>query len=216
MKYNERNLKLRVDVVVSSPNCIIADSVADDLPNRIAKQLNCKHTEYGIHVKDSYLLGEIAHSSGQEQYGARDAMELDMQGEYYYRHVQAMTREGLGAKSDIAAELGYRDWQIDDLNHALTIALNSVEEISHLAVSAIRGDKSPEELLQRIAITFERNVELLKSLKPSFAMEMTYPTEMMVDGKVADPVEVQFVKDCEDVDANDTFKPYVRTTERDS
>jgi hypothetical protein len=127
-----------------------------------------------------------------------------------------MTREGLVAKSDIAAELGYRDWQIDDLNHALTIALNSVEEISHLAVSAIRGEKSPEELLQRVAITFERNVELLKSLKPSFAMEMTYPTEMMVDGKAADPVEVQFVKDCEDVAANDTFKPYVRTTERDS
>jgi hypothetical protein len=213
----QKKLSFRVDVIVEADSNALVKDAADSLIGKIPHVIkDNQYDNYAAVVRDAYLLGEIAHISGHEQYGARDAMELDMQGLYYCRHVHAMTREGLVAKSDIAAELGYRDWQIDDLNHALTIALNSVEEISHLAVSAIRGEKSPEELLQRVAITFERNVELLKSLKPSFAMEMTYPTEMMVDGKAADPVEVQFVKDCEDVAANDTFKPYVRTTERDS
>jgi hypothetical protein len=36
-------------------------------------------------------------------------------GGYYQRHVSAMTVEGLHEKSDIAAELAFRDWQIDEL-----------------------------------------------------------------------------------------------------
>lgn len=45
----------------------------------------------------------------------RDAVELDRAGGYYSRHVQAMTAEGLHAKSDIAAELACRDMEIDRL-----------------------------------------------------------------------------------------------------
>lgn len=45
----------------------------------------------------------------------RDAFELDKAGGYYTRHVVAMTKEGLHSKSDIAAELAYRDMVIDEL-----------------------------------------------------------------------------------------------------
>lgn len=50
-----------------------------------------------------------------KQYSERDAMELDKVGGYYFRHVLAMTADGLHSKSDIAAELGWRDMQIDAL-----------------------------------------------------------------------------------------------------
>ncbi len=39
-------------------------------------------------------------------YAKRDPREL---GEFYTRHIMAMTEEGLHEKSDIAAELAYRD-----------------------------------------------------------------------------------------------------------
>ena len=43
-------------------------------------------------------------------YQERDAAELDEQGNHYIRHVCAMTREHLERKSQIAAELAYRDY----------------------------------------------------------------------------------------------------------
>jgi len=51
----------------------------------------------------------------EKQYDERDAFKLDIAGGYYGRHVQAMTREKLHSKSDIAAELGHRDMTIDEL-----------------------------------------------------------------------------------------------------
>jgi len=51
----------------------------------------------------------------EKQYAKRDAWELDKAGNYYCRHVAAMTAEGLHAKSDIAAELAHRDLEIDRL-----------------------------------------------------------------------------------------------------
>jgi hypothetical protein len=50
-----------------------------------------------------------------KQYAERDAMALDDAGGYYLRHVLAMTGEKLHSKSDIAAELGWRDMQIEQL-----------------------------------------------------------------------------------------------------
>lgn len=52
-------------------------------------------------------------------YAERDIMELDEDGDYYCRHVQAMTAEELHCKSDIAAELAYRDSEIDRLTWEL-------------------------------------------------------------------------------------------------
>jgi hypothetical protein len=49
------------------------------------------------------------------EYKERDHMFLDKDGNYYSKHVLAMTKEGLHDKSDIAAELAYRDHDIAKL-----------------------------------------------------------------------------------------------------
>lgn len=41
------------------------------------------------------------------------------QGEHYMRHIDAMTREGLHSKSDIAGELAHRDIEIECLRAEL-------------------------------------------------------------------------------------------------
>lgn len=45
-----------------------------------------------------------------------DGRKLDQLGAYYMRHVSAMTGECLHSKSDIAAELAWRDSEIDRLS----------------------------------------------------------------------------------------------------
>lgn len=54
----------------------------------------------------------------EKQYGERDIMALDKAGNYYSRHVMAMTAEKLHSKSAIAAELAWRDMEIDRLKAA--------------------------------------------------------------------------------------------------
>lgn len=56
-------------------------------------------------------------------YAERDLMALDEAGNHYIRHVDHMTREGLHSKSDIAAELGWRDMQIAALQQKLDALL---------------------------------------------------------------------------------------------
>lgn len=51
-------------------------------------------------------------------YAERDCQEL---GNYYIQNVMAMTAEGLHSKSDIAAELAYRDMIIDRLKKEISI-----------------------------------------------------------------------------------------------
>lgn len=55
----------------------------------------------------------------KKHYANRDVMDLDKKGMYYCEHISAMTREGLHSKSDIAAELAYRDFEIDKLKSQL-------------------------------------------------------------------------------------------------
>ncbi len=85
-----------------------------------------------------------------KRYADRDAYELDEAGNYYCRHVSAMTAEGLHSKSDIAAELGWRDWQIDLViaeRKALREALNQISEypdhdtleLKRIARAALQG-----------------------------------------------------------------------------
>lgn len=45
-------------------------------------------------------------------YSERDIVDL---GEYYTKHISAMTSENLRSKSDIASELAFRDAEIDRL-----------------------------------------------------------------------------------------------------
>lgn len=62
------------------------------------------------------------------EYAERDIVALDKAEGYYIRHVDAMTAEGLHAKSDIAAELAWRDAELDRLRAALgRIAADKVQ-----------------------------------------------------------------------------------------
>ena len=61
-------------------------------------------------------------------YGSRNPMELDKAGNYYCKHVMAMTAEGLHSKSDIALEIGHRDKLIDELKVALRVATIAIED----------------------------------------------------------------------------------------
>lgn len=56
---------------------------------------------------------------GEAQYAKRDLAALDAAGGHYSRHVSAMTSERLDRKSDIAAELAWRDAEIARLGEAL-------------------------------------------------------------------------------------------------
>lgn len=62
-----------------------------------------------------------------KHYAERDLMTL---GEYYIRHVNAMTAEELRSKSDIAAELAHRDMLIDKL----AVSLEELRELVDLAM----------------------------------------------------------------------------------
>ena len=55
----------------------------------------------------------------EKLYAKRDMQELDKAGNYYCKHVSAMTGESLHSKADIDAELGYRDMLIATLKMAL-------------------------------------------------------------------------------------------------
>lgn len=49
------------------------------------------------------------------EYAKRDMEALDVAGGFYCRHISAMTTERLERKSAIAAELGFRDMRIAEL-----------------------------------------------------------------------------------------------------
>ena len=51
--------------------------------------------------------------------GDRDIIQLDIDGDYYFKHILAMTDESLHSKSDIAAELGWRDREIQKLKNEI-------------------------------------------------------------------------------------------------
>lgn len=55
------------------------------------------------------------------EYKERDIYDLDEVGNYYDKHVNAMTTENLRSKSAIAAELGHRDYIIDQVAGVIKI-----------------------------------------------------------------------------------------------
>ena len=77
----------------------------------------------------------------EKLYGHRDPRIQDHTGDFYSKHVMAMTAEGLHSKSDIAMELAHRDILIDDLQHQLkgmdlvaNIGRKAVEDVNDLVV----------------------------------------------------------------------------------
>lgn len=66
--------------------------------------------------------GNPAPAPPEKFYGGRDLVALDKAGNYFCRHVSAMTSEGLHSKADIAAELAWRDQEIDRLKREVATA----------------------------------------------------------------------------------------------
>lgn len=84
----------------------------------------------------------------KKQYAQRNLRGLDKTGGHYIRHVMAMTAEGLHSKSDIAAELAYRDALNDELlaalqavmaEHYLGYGLNCEAQV-RAAIAKAKGD----------------------------------------------------------------------------
>jgi len=71
-----------------------------------------------------------------KHYAERDLLEMDRAGDFYGNHVMAMTAEQLHSKSDIAAELGWRDMQIANLKEQLTATTNSITNAQEALKSA--------------------------------------------------------------------------------
>jgi hypothetical protein len=63
-----------------------------------------------------------------KQYAERDIENLDEEGNYYFRHIEAMSEEGLHSKSAIAAELAWRDRQIDIITAKLEKFYDRIRE----------------------------------------------------------------------------------------
>lgn len=83
------------------------------------------------------------------QYGQRDTLE---QGNYFMRHMLAMTGESLHAKSAIAAELAHRDMEIDRLRkdaELLAWVLAHPETAAECLEDAAAGDGTARENLER-------------------------------------------------------------------
>ena len=81
------------------------------------------------------------------QYAERDIMGLDKQGDHYSRHLSAMTGEGLHDKSDIAAELAYRDARIAQLE--ADCAAHKAAEKVQIALRQ-KADERTQELVAQI------------------------------------------------------------------
>lgn len=94
-------------------------------------------------------------TEAERLYSVRDHQA---QGDYYLRHVSAMTGEGLHAKSAIAGELAHRDMVIDAqaaeieaLQHKLRVAEETLERckaVSDAMADWLRADAAELEALR--------------------------------------------------------------------
>lgn len=103
-----------------------------------------------IEVKTYELEGGRSMSKELKRYAERDIMEMDRAGNYYCHHVSAMTGEGLHSKSDIAAELGWRDMQIDALlaerDRLKALLLSSREFVAAYVSNSFFGPNARKQL----------------------------------------------------------------------
>ena len=68
------------------------------------------------------------------EYAERDVIALDVAGDLYSKHIMAMTAEGLHSKSDIAAELAWRDSVIEGLKTKRFMEAEEKEDMRKVAV----------------------------------------------------------------------------------
>lgn len=103
------------------------------------------------------------------QYAERDAAALDEAGGYYIRHVSAMTKEGLNSKSDIAAELAFRDMQIDQFKQRVNQLLTE-RNATGLAIDNALSGVLPDRhgllsRLQQLSIMSAQRAEFLQDMQ---------------------------------------------------
>ncbi|UBB12398.1 hypothetical protein [Pantoea eucrina] len=110
-------------------------------------------------------------------YGDRDLMAMDISGNHYCRHVDHMTRESLHSKSDIAAELGWRDMQIAALQQKLdaVLAENVVLKESREVLA-----KNALETCKEVYCAGYRNTALHDGLMQSTGNRNIYPNPIRV------------------------------------
>ena len=88
-------------------------------------------------------------------YAERDIECLDEDGNFYFKHVMAMTAESLHGKSAIAAELGYRDLKIVELQarleHAISQRDNALAQNAELVALVERLNNFSNERIARAA-----------------------------------------------------------------
>ena len=102
-----------------------------------------------------------------KQYAERDLVALDEAGDYYLRHVSAMAEEGLHSKSAIAAELGYRDMEIDSLRAQLAEAQKKADKsvrTLELAGHVDNGGRLWEPPVAKVPCDLIRKAEALDRL----------------------------------------------------
>jgi len=85
-------------------------------------------------------------------YANRNIEFLDDQGNYFCKHLTAMTAEQLSSKADIAAELAYRDYRIAELeadvalNEDIVIAATMLERVEADYTEWLQSPRSINEL----------------------------------------------------------------------
>lgn len=94
-----------------------------------------------------------------KRYEERDIMELDEVGNHYSNHVCAMTGESLHGKSDIAAELGYRDMVIDQLQKDLHHSRMAAEAEAQYANELKAHCEELKEGLRRSMVTSDADFD---------------------------------------------------------
>lgn len=104
-----------------------------------------------------------------KQYAERDICALDEAGNHYSRHVSAMTSEGLHSKSDIAAELGYRDHIIETLvarcNELLSERIRIGPDIDAAISNGVIPESHPfKSRLEMLANYHKREADLASKL----------------------------------------------------
>lgn len=82
------------------------------------------------------------------EYKGRDIEALDDEGDYYSKHVSAITEEGLLSKREIAAELAYRDSVIDKMRAALLFYVGEAEAISENMYASDNATMESVEVLR--------------------------------------------------------------------
>ena len=87
---------------------------------------------------------------GEALYAERDIQKM---GGFYSRHVRALTNEGLYSKSDIAAELGWRDQQIEALQLIVSLDFKPVIPLTDEQRKAILGSGTDSTRRCRIIIS---------------------------------------------------------------